>query len=522
MNRSHPRQRNFPGKSASRTLYLLLAVSMTGGAAAAQNAPPVLTVDWNKAIATTRTTITLQVVENPPLRSGSSIHDAAWANLAALHTQMTRLALWYPYPRLAVAELTPSTHNKTSWNFSDIDPIVEDFFTATAGRSSVFTMSTIPTWMFQQADPGPVPASPDDAMWNYEDGAALRDPSGQQVADYFASIAGWYTAGGFTDELGQHHTSTHHHPIAWWEVLNEPEYEHALDIRTYTRLYDRIVAAVHAVSPSTRFVGMSLAEPMNSPAAFEYFLNPANHAPGTPLDAISYHFYAVAEPGESDATEPYTFFARADGFLNSVRYIESIRKRLSPHTQTQINEAGCIAADDIAQGSDRTGQLPSPQYWNLCGAVFAYLYAGLAEQGIDVLGDSQLVGYPTQFPSVSLLNWQNGSPNARYRVLELLHQNFAPGDAIMRTGLRSHEIAVAAYLQPNGERTLLLINKTNRPMRLSLIGAQGATEQHVDLSTGAGPALTTHLPSDTISLGGLSVMVVHLTVVNRPMRSLSE
>jgi hypothetical protein len=107
-------------------------------------------------------------------------------------------------------------------------------------------------------------------------------------------------------------------------------------------------------------------------------------------------------------------------------------------------------------------------------------------------------------------------------VLELLHQNFAPGDAIMRTGLRSHEIAVAAYLQPNGERTLLLINKTNRPMRLSLIGAQGATEQHVDLSTGAGPALTTHLPSDTISLGGLSVMVVHLTVVNRPMRSLSE
>jgi hypothetical protein len=486
---------------------LLLIVNM---ARAQTAAPPVLTIDWSKPVATTRTTITLQVVENPPLRRGSAIHDAAWANLAALHTQMTRLALWYPYPRLAVAELSPPAANRTSWDFSDIDPIVTDFLTATAGRSSVFTMSTIPTWMFQHADPGPVPASPDDAMWNYEGGAALRDPSGQEVADYFARVAGWYTAGGFTDELGQHHASTHHDSFPWWEVLNEPEYEHALDIRTYTRLYDRIVSAVHAVSPSTRFVGMSLAEPMNSPADFEYFLNPTNHAPGTPLDAISYHFYAVAGSGETDATEPYSFFARADGFVNSVRYIESIRKRLAPRTQTFINEAGCIAADDIAQGDARTDELPTAQYWNLCGAVFAYLYVGLAEQGIDVLGASQLVGYPTQFPSVTLLDWGNGSPNARYRVLQLLHQNFAPGDSIVHASLQSHEIAAAAYLQPSGERTLLLINKTNRQLRLSLAGAQGATEQHVDLSTGDGLAAITHLRSNTITLGGLSVMVVHL------------
>jgi hypothetical protein len=232
--------------------------------------------------------------------------------------------------------------------------------------------------------------------------------------------------------------------------------------------------------------------------------------PGTPLDAISYHFYAVAEPGETDATEPYTFFARADGFLNSLRYIEAIRKRLSPHTQTQINEAGCIAADDIAQGNDRTGELPSTQYWNLCGAVFAYLYKGLAEQGIDVLGDSQLVGYPTQFPSVSLLNWQNGAPNARYRVLELLHQNFAPGDSIVHTGLPSHEIVATAYLQPNGERKLLLINKSNHPLQIRMAGVRGAIEQHVDLSTGSNPIATTRLTSDVIALGGLSVMVVRL------------
>jgi hypothetical protein len=126
--------------------------------------PAVLSADWNHTVAITRTTITLQVVENPPLRRGSSIHNAAWANLSALHTEMTRLALWYPYPRMAVAELASPTQAGTSWDFSTIDPIVEDFFAATSNRSSVFTISTIPTWMFRQADPGPVPSSPDEAM----------------------------------------------------------------------------------------------------------------------------------------------------------------------------------------------------------------------------------------------------------------------------------------------------------------------------------------------------------------------
>jgi hypothetical protein len=479
--------------------------------AVAQTPIPAIDIDWANVIATTRTTITLQVVENPPLRPGSPIHDAAWQNLAALHSDMTRLALWYPYPRLAVAELAPPTDTKTSWDFKSIDPIVEDFFHATNDHTSVFTVSTIPTWMFLDADSGPIPTPPDEAMWSYEAGSALRDPSGQQVADYFARVAGWYTAGGFADELGKHHDSTHHYAIAWWEVLNEPEYEHAFSIQAYTRLYDRIVTAVHAVSPTTRFVGMSLAEPTRSPDRFEYFLNPANHLAGTPLDAISYHFYADAEPGETDAAQQYAFFARADAFLNSVRYIESIRKRLSPATQTHINEAGCIAADDLAQGNAHTGQLPSGQYWNLCGAVFAYLYAGLAEQGIDVLGASQLLGYPTQFPSVTLLDWRTGQPNARYRVLQLLQENFGPGDRIVTARLRSPDVYAAAYLTRDGSRRVLLVNKRVHPVDVHLPGAAGATEKHVDTLTGSNSLVSQRLNSDSIHMEGYSTMVVNLS-----------
>ncbi len=40
----------------------------------------------------------------------------------------------------------------------------------------------------------------------------------------------------------------------------------------------------------------------------------------------------------------YTFFDQADGFLNTVRYIENIRKRLSPQTKTDTDELGVILA----------------------------------------------------------------------------------------------------------------------------------------------------------------------------------
>jgi len=56
-------------------------------------------------------------------------------------------------------------------------------------------------------------------------------------------------------------------------------------------------------------------------------------------------------------------------------------------------------------------------YWNLCGGLYAYLYTELAKRGVEVAGESQLVGYPTQYPSVSLVDWNTSQPNARLWVL---------------------------------------------------------------------------------------------------------
>ena len=197
----------------------------------------------------------------------------------------------------------------------------------------------------------------------------------------------------------------------------------------YTDRYDAVVGAVRRVAPQMKFAGLALADPSQGPSYFEYFLNHAHHQPGIPLDMITYHFYATPSADQTPEIQQYTFFDQADHFLDTVRYVESIRQRLSPQTQTDINELGSIAADD-----NRSGPIEIPKsYWNLSGALYAYVYAELAKLGIEYAGESQLVGYPTQFPSVSMVDWATGQPNARYWVLKLLHDNFGPGDKLMDT-----------------------------------------------------------------------------------------
>jgi len=174
----------------------------------------------------------------------------------------------------------------------------------------------------------------------------------------------------------------------------------------YTRLYDAIVTAMRRVQPDLKFAGASLAFPGKDPAFFEYFLDGKNHAPGIPLDFVSYHFYAVPAPDETLEVQQHTFFAQADGFLNTTRYLDAIRRRLSPETRTTINEIGSISADDLQQFRPGHVHKPIPNaYWNLSGAMYAYLFGELSRIGIDVAGESQLVGYPTQFPSVSMVDW---------------------------------------------------------------------------------------------------------------------
>jgi hypothetical protein len=269
--------------------------------------------------------------------------------------------------------------------------------------------------------------------------------------------------------------------------LNEVDFEHNTTPEDYAKRYDAIVEGIRKVSPDTKFMGIAMAIPGRNPKMFEYFLNPKNHKPGIPLDYISFHFYASPALDESLDGWQHTFFNQADGFLSTTRYILAIRDRLSPQTKIDTDELGVILpTDDIEIKASKAmpDHIPD-RYWNAAGALYAYLFVELSKLGVDVIGESQLVGYPSQFPSVSMMDYNNGKPNARYWVLKLIKDNFHPGDKLVEAKASGGgAVMVQGFITPQG-RKVLLVNKTNSEKTLALASdLQNAATLTVDEETG--------------------------------------
>jgi len=493
-------------RAAISAFIALLACTIFASAAIAQQSLQ-LVIHWDKTTVVSKSTPTLQVVVNPPLRPGDPLSISSYKAVKNLGADYVRYVPWLPYPRLGVAELEPPNAQTTSWDFSVIDPMTKDFLAATDGHPTILNFSTIPAWLFKTDKPITYPADPNQVFWDYTQGTELRDPSGKELGDYYARLVSWYADGGFTDENGVRHNSGYHYNVPVWEVLNEVEFEHQMTPEQYTVRYDAIVSAIHQVSPQTKFMGMALAQPSASPHFFEYFLDHKNHRAGIPLDYISYHFYATPAAGETADTWQFTFFNQADGFLNSVRYIEEIRKRLSPDTKTDTDELGVILPADNS-AADKTP--PPPAYWNVAASLYAYLYIELARLQVDIIGESQLIGYPTQFPSVSMMNWQTNQPNARFWVLKLIKDSFHPADALVETkleGPNSGDIEAQAFNTPSGHK-LLLANKRNRALEVPVPDADKTNALTVDLATADGPARTVKPENGKIKLEPFAVTVV--------------
>lgn len=453
---------------------------------------------------------TLQVVVNPLMGRGSPVHDQVWSALSSLHANYVRYVPWLPYPKLAVAELEPPANGKTSWDFSLIDPYIEDFFRSNTQRPVILDFSTIPQWMFQTPKRIDYPADPNKLTGTYTQGNELRDPSLKELSDYYARLIGWYTCGGFTDEYGKFHKSDHHYQFDYWEVLNEPDQEHTMSPEQYTARYDAIVLAVLKVQPKMKFVGIALAQTLGRPDYLEYFLNSQHHKPGVPLDMISYHFYAAPAADQPPDTWQYTVFDQSVRFIETVKYVDFIRKRLSPATGTTVDELGVIAPDDANELLPDYVFKPIPDfYWNLCAGQYAYLYGELAKLGMDAAGESALMQLPGFFPSVSMMDWNTGKPNARYRVLKMIRENFGPGDKIVATA-SPRNVYAFAVITPEGRKKLLLVNMRSAAADVVLSGGTGALEQYVDQTTAYNPPGSMRLTSGTVHLSGFAVAVLTL------------
>lgn len=144
--------------------------------------------------------------------------------------------------------------------------------------------------------------------------------------------------------------------------------------------------------------------------------------------------------------------------------------------------------------------------------MYAYLFGELTRMGVDVAGESQLVGYPTQFPSVSMVDWNDGKPNARFRVLELLHSNFGPGDKVV--DFHGDQAGPYVYALPfvtrDGKERLLLVNKSEHEVNVQITGAASGQLEYVDPTTGMDPAKKIGVDSDTVTLRAFAVAALTL------------
>ncbi|CZS92068.1 hypothetical protein WAI453_000064 [Rhynchosporium graminicola] len=475
-----------------------------------------ITINWSVSIITSKTTNTLQVVVNPPLLRNNSVHDKCYESLATISADYVRFVPWFPYPLLSVPEIEapiilPPETCITSWNFTYADELMADFYASTPDVSHMIDFSTTPGWMWlipswQQYD---YPRDITVTDFGYNKGNELRDSSLKEVADYYERLVSWYVKGGFVDECGVYHHSGHNYTIEYWEVLNEIEAEHDMSPEYYNKIYDAIVEAIHKVSPDTKFVGLALGDNSKDMKYFESFLNPANHKPGTPIDFVSYHFYGMPSVASSESQAAQSF-AQTDEFIVDVERIEEIRKRLSPSTRSTLNEIGTF--DPQGTNVVNPGYEVPAEYFVWSGGVFAYVFAKVVTMGIDVVGESQLMGYPGQFPSVSLVDYWSGELNARGRVLHLLQQSFGPGDVVVETTFDGQNLGASihaqAFITKSGERKILLINKLNRTTEVTINGSEGGKAEVVDLSTGGKMWKTLEVGGPNFNLTGWATVVL--------------
>jgi hypothetical protein len=347
----------------------------------------------------------------------------------------------------------------TSWDFSRMDGLVEDFMAAqglgadgSVGRAEavVFNPSTPPQWAYALGANKrlPYPDDPSQVTWGYEQGGPQQLVSPELLGDYYGRVFAHYASGGFTDEYGTFHPSDYRYNISFWEVLNEPESEHHHTPLSYTGLYDAIAAGISRQAPGAasqrlRFAGLAL-EGHNEWDWWRTFLNASNHAHTAPTPAIAtFHFYAQP-PSRGEPALWGVVFDQADGFIQECEAILKVRDELSPSTALDVDEMGLILPEDNDPRwtSYDVGFPPAP-FWAATAAFSAYTFARLAAVGVETVGMSALCCHPSMpehdlapfFPSVAMLNWTNGARTQRYWGLKLLLDTLKAGDGMATTNV---------------------------------------------------------------------------------------
>ncbi|OQE43732.1 hypothetical protein PENCOP_c003G04752 [Penicillium coprophilum] len=170
----------------------------------------------------------------------------------------------------------------------------------------------------------------------------------------------------------------------------------------------------------------------------------------------------------------------AETFFGEIQHIEAVKNQFSPSTRTTINALGTM--DPMGSTAIYLSYTIPDEYW-VCSGGYTTTSFQLAVMGIDPVGESQLSGYPAQYPSVSMVDYHTGPPTAGETQL--------------------HAQALEAT---DGRKKILLVNKQNQALSVQIPTKQAGIEI-VGVTTGGNP-WTNEQVQGTIEIPAYAVAVI--------------
>lgn len=186
---------------------------------------------------------------------------------------------------------------------------------------------------------------------------------------------------------------------------------------------------------------------------------------------------------------------------------------MSPKTKVSIDELGTflnVKEGEEACRADEPYSAYPALYWNAEGANWAANFIMAQNTGMPVFSMSQMIGYRTQCPSISMFDYETAKPNAHYWALHLIAHNFGPGDKLVATQAGSSDLYAQASVTRAG-RKILLVNSSDHALTVDLSTAFSGGSLHaqtVDEKSGEQAPRQETLSGKQITLAPFAISVV--------------
>ncbi len=362
--------------------------------------------------------------------------------------------------------------------------------------------------------------------------AFLADSSGHyveanlpQFAEYCANLVRYYNKGGF-DIGGKHFQSPSSQPIKWWGIFNEPNWN-SVSPAQYTTMYNAVAAAMLAVDPTIKLVGLEVGDVTGMAQSY---LPPLLSGVTQPMHALASHYYSTCNQKDSDAQ----LFAQVQMFHDQISYIRSTMdaNAATAGTPIWITENNVNADYDKGGGvsacnggtftTDQRGSSPYFAAWR------PYVYSQMVKAGAAGIWHWSYYG-GQQYGEYA----DDSTPYLSYWVDFLLSHEFgqSPMDVLAASVSEPSRIEMFAAQDPYGKRVIMVVNRdvaadadnngAGVPKTVLLDLNNAGTFNTVRLTTidkntnvPYGPGTTVVVPSNgvlTLTFPGYGVQFVELT-----------